>query len=92
MGDVKKYGHDTAHPKDLALVILRDLHVLDADDLLVRKHALVLGWELLPRFACFLLIPVFSLRLSVIHCQREDIGKRRPPSHSSLSARTKEAH
>ena len=42
-------GIDAAHPKDLALIILRDLHVLDADDLLV-GHALVIGWELFPRF------------------------------------------
>lgn len=69
-------GNDAAHPKDLALVILRDLHVLDADDLLVGKHALVLGWELFPRFPCFLFIPVFFLSFSVIHCQRRDIEKR----------------
>ena len=72
----KRNGYDAAHPKDLALIILRDLHVLDADDLLVGKHALVLGWKMFPRFSCFLFIPVFSLRLSVTNCQCPDIEKR----------------
>jgi hypothetical protein len=31
------------HPENLALIILCDLHVLNADDLLVGKHALVRG-------------------------------------------------
>ena len=56
-------GQDTAHPKDLALVVLCEPHVLDADNLLVGKHSLVLWWELLSWFPCFLLVPVLSLAI-----------------------------
>lgn len=54
------------HPKYLALVVLRYLHVLDTDDLLVSKHSLVLWWELLPRFPGLLLVPILLLTLATI--------------------------
>ena len=57
----------TTHPKDLPFVIFRDLHILDTDDLLVCKHPLVLGWELLSGFSGLLFVPVLFLAIAVRH-------------------------
>ena len=73
------------HSKDLTLIILCDLHVLDADDYLVGRHLLVLCWELLSWFPWFLLVPVLALALPVIHCQVWDKEDEMTP-HLSLSA------
>lgn len=56
-----------AHPKYLALVIFRYLHVLDTDNLFIGKHSLVLCWELLSRFSGFMFVPILSFALAAIN-------------------------
>jgi hypothetical protein len=53
-----------AHPEYLALVIFGYLHVLDADNLFVSKHSLVLCRELLSRFPGFLFVPILLFALA----------------------------
>lgn len=67
-----------AHPENLALVLLRYLHVLDTDNLLISKHSLVFGRELLSRFPGFLFVPVLPLTLAGIDQPgMKDIGSSR---------------
>ncbi len=59
---IKKCGQDTAHPKDLAFIILCDFHALDADDLLVGKHfRLYFAGSCFPGFPGFCLYQYFLL-------------------------------
>jgi hypothetical protein len=54
------------HPKYLAFIVLRDLHVLNTYNLFVGKHPLVLCWELFSRLPGFVFVPELLLGLAAI--------------------------